>query len=134
WHRAYRFNDAQYFWKDVIRKRMPFVKVELMRLNMMGVGQDAVLKRLRTATDYPVEVIERHLDRTRRYYDSPSSDYFARVPFLARRLYWSCHRFTKRLYWSSHKLVRGLAHELRERRTRARRATAPDRTTRPPRR
>src|SRR5262249_50677249 len=37
WHSAYRFNDAQYFWKDVIRQRMPFVKVELMRLNTMGV-------------------------------------------------------------------------------------------------
>jgi len=45
---------------------MPVVKIELMRLDTIGVGEDAVLKRLRAATDYPVEVIERHRDRTRR--------------------------------------------------------------------
>jgi len=105
-HGAHRFNKPHYFWKHLIRQNMPFVQIDLMRFDTMGVGERAVLKRLRAASDYPVEVIARHLDRTRRYYDACGSGDVLHASF------------TKRLYWS----LRALPRELRYRRSKARAA------------
>jgi lipopolysaccharide biosynthesis protein len=101
---AYRFNKAHYFWKHLIRQYMPFLKVDLMRFDTMGVGERAVLERVRAASDYPVELIARHLERTRRYYDASGTRHGARPP-LSKRLYWS---------------LRALPRELRDRRSKAR--------------
>jgi lipopolysaccharide biosynthesis protein len=75
WQAKYRFNKTRYFWKDLIRRRMPFIKVDLFRLNPMNVSERAILRRVAASSDYPIELIEQHLRRTRRYYrpETPST-------------------------------------------------------------
>ena len=95
-HGPYRFNTTHYFWKRLIQRYTPFVKIDIMRFDTMGVGECAVLNHLRSGSDYPVEVIARHLDRTRHYYDACGSGDVAHAPF-ARRLYWSLRTLPRQL-------------------------------------
>lgn len=62
-------NRTHQYWDDILRKGVPFVKVDLLRSEVLGARvAGLVLDRINATTDYPVEIIRNHVLRTRYYY------------------------------------------------------------------
>lgn len=59
-----RLNKTHYLWKEMLRQKIPFIKVELLRANPENQPIDLVFDELRRRTTYPVEIIDRHISRT----------------------------------------------------------------------
>jgi hypothetical protein len=59
------YNPTHLQWRQVLESGVPFVKVELLRDNPMGVDTGLVMDWLETHTAYPVEFIHNNVARTR---------------------------------------------------------------------
>ena len=65
-------NATQYYWKEIISAcRAPFIKVELLRDNPNKLTINDVDKFIQEQSNYPVELIHRHLNRVKSKSHSP---------------------------------------------------------------
>lgn len=60
------YNPTHLHWKQVLESGVPFVKVDLLRDNPVGVHPQRIRDWIATHTSYPEELIRRHLDRVAR--------------------------------------------------------------------
>jgi len=56
-------NKPHYFWREMIRRKAPFVKIELLKLNPNQQEIEGVLPEIQRVSSYPVTLIENHLRR-----------------------------------------------------------------------
>jgi len=62
-----KINATHYFWKDLIIKgKVPFIKIELLRDNPLGVDIKEVEEVIEKYTHYDVSLITKHLERMKR--------------------------------------------------------------------
>ena len=60
------YNPTHLHWKQVLETGVPFVKVDLLRDNPVGVHPQRIRNWIATRTSYPEELIGRHLHRVAR--------------------------------------------------------------------
>lgn len=61
-----KINSTHYFWKElIIEGNVPFIKIELLRDNPLGVDIKEVEEVIREYTDYDVGLIVGHLERVK---------------------------------------------------------------------
>jgi rhamnosyltransferase len=59
-------NKTHYFWKEMIRRNAPFVKIELLKTNPERRRIAGVLSEIQRSSDYPVRLIRDHQRRINR--------------------------------------------------------------------
>lgn len=57
-------NKTHYFWQEMLDRKFPYVKVELMRANPEKQNPKAVMKKISRLSSYPIELIKNHVTRT----------------------------------------------------------------------
>jgi rhamnosyltransferase len=61
-----KLNPTHYFWRQLIKeKKMPFIKIELVRDNPMKINVKDYEDVIRRYTDYNIKLLRRHLERVR---------------------------------------------------------------------
>jgi len=61
------YNPTHLHWKQVLESGVPFVKVDLLRDNPVGVHPERIRDWIAAHTSYPVDIIRRHLARVGRW-------------------------------------------------------------------
>ena len=56
-------NITHYYWKKLVKEHFPFVKIELLKVNPLGLDISDWKKTIVDSSSYPVSLIEKHLER-----------------------------------------------------------------------
>lgn len=64
-----KINYSLYFWEYSLNKKCPFIKIELFRKNPTGIfSYLQLLNSISKNSKYPSELIEKHIQRTKKFY------------------------------------------------------------------
>ena len=64
WRRNARLNKTNYLWKEMLRQKLPFIKVEFLRTNPKKRRVNQAFRQVHEQTDYPTGLISSHVART----------------------------------------------------------------------